>query len=259
MKNIQNRWKVGTFLLIGLAIATAGCMPIQRSAMQSGRQADRQVGAQLGMTGGFADVTNVDEQGNTTVDHTVMQTAIDAMPVGALTTAEKDGLLWMHEEEKLAHDVYVTLNEQWNVPVFQNISQSEQTHTDAVKSLLDRYSLADPAVGTAVGVFVNPTLQGLYDQLVAQGSQSLADALVVGATIEDLDIVDLQTRLAQTEKADIQLVYSNLMKGSRNHLRAFTQTLTNQTGQSYTPQYLDQAAYEAIINSPTERGQGRGR
>jgi hypothetical protein len=259
MKNMQSRWKVGTFLFIGLAIATAGCMPIQRSAMQSGRQADRQVGAQSGMTGGFADVTNVDEQGNTTVDHTVMQTAIAAMPVGALTTAEKDGLLWMREEEKLAHDVYVTLYEKWNLPIFQNISQSELTHTDAVKSLLDRYSLDDPAVGKDVGVFVNPTLQGLYDQLVAQGSQSLADALVVGATIEDLDIVDLQTRPAQTDKADIQLVYANLMKGSRNHLRAFTQTLTSQTGQSYTPQYLDQVAYEAIINSPTERGQGRGR
>jgi len=246
MSRLQKLW-VGTILIVVLSLGAAACQPIQ--AGRFGRTA----------TGAYRDVMKVDDRGNTTVDRANLATALAPISTGVLSAEEVDGLLWMREEEKLAHDVYVTLYEKWNLPIFQNISQSELTHTDAVKSLLDRYSLADPAVGKDVGVFVNPTLQGLYDQLVTQGGQSLADALVVGATIEDLDIVDLQTRLAQTEKADIQLVYSNLMKGSRNHMRAFTQTLTSQTGASYTPQYLDQAAYEAIINSPTERGQGRGR
>jgi len=131
---------------------------------------------------------------------------------------------------------------------------------EAVKTLIDRYGLADPATQD-IGVFTNPILQQLYDQLVADGSNSLADALRVGAAIEEIDILDLEERIAQTDKADIQLVYENLMTGSRNHLRAFTSTLGKQTGDIYQPQYLDPIAYEVIVTSPTETGsggQGRG-
>jgi hypothetical protein len=64
---------------------------------------------------------------------------------GALSAAETSALIYVREEEKLAHDVYVTLYTQWGLPVFQNISRSEQTHTDAIKDLLDRYGLPDPA------------------------------------------------------------------------------------------------------------------
>jgi hypothetical protein len=175
-----------------------------------------------------------------------------------LTSEEISGLRFMREEEKLAHDVYVTLATQWGLPIFANIGRSETTHTEAVKALLDRYHLDDPASGKEIGVFENPELQNLYTDLIAQGSRSLTDALLVGATIEDMDIVDLQIRIAQTDRPDIQLVYENLMKGSRNHLRAFSSVLARQTGKIYEPQYLDQTQYEAIVHSEVERG-GRGR
>jgi hypothetical protein len=174
-----------------------------------------------------------------------------------LSDAEVEGLLYMREEEKLARDVYLVLYEKWGMPVFQNIANSEQTHTDAVKTLIDRYGLQDPAAGQDVGIFTNPELQELYDLLVETGSQSLADALRVGVAIEEIDILDLEDWIAQTNQADIVLVYENLLKGSRNHLRSFVSTLERQTGEIYQPQYLDQAAYDAIVSSPTERG-GRG-
>jgi len=117
----------------------------------------------------------------------------------------------MREEEKLAHDVYVTLYEQWGLPIFQNISQSEQAHTEAVKALLERYGVADPATGT-IGTFSNPELQSLYTDLIARGSQSLVEALKVGVAIEELDILDLQERLVQTDNADIQQVFNNLLQ-----------------------------------------------
>ncbi len=44
----------------------------------------------------------------------------------------------------------------------------------------------------------------------------------MGVLIEQTDIADLQARLAQTDNADIQLVYNNLLNGSYNHLSAFT-------------------------------------
>jgi len=183
-----------------------------------------------------------------------LSSVLSQVPTSALSAAEIEGLLYMREEEKLAHDVYLTLYEKWRLPIFQDISSSEATHMAAVKTLLARYSLPDPAAGKGVGQFTNATLQGLYDQLIQQGRQSLAHALRVGGAIEEIDILDLQEHLAHTNHRDIQTVYENLRRGSRNHLRSFVSTLQTQTGEIYQPQYLSQTAYEAIINSPMERG-----
>jgi hypothetical protein len=172
---------------------------------------------------------------------------------GELSLDESAALLYMREEEKLAHDVYVTFFAQWSLPIFQNISQSEQNHTDAIKTLLDRYGLTDPA-SSEIGVFTNPDLQTLYSNLIARGSQSLAEALKVGAAIEEIDILDLQTHLAETDNADIHQVFNNLLNGSYNHLRAFVSTLNTQTGETYLPQYLSTEAYETIINASMQTG-----
>ena len=171
-----------------------------------------------------------------------------------LSVDETAGLVFMREEEKLAHDVYVTLYQKWGLPVFNNIAKSESAHTSAVKVLLDRYGIADPAAGNGVGEFTDPALQALYNQLVEQGSKSLSDALKVGAAIEEIDIRDLETRLAQTDRADIELVYNNLKNASYNHLQAFTSTLQRQTGETYTAQYLDEASYTSAVNDSTQRG-----
>lgn len=148
------------------------------------------------------------------------QLQLTAIPPSDLTADETAGLLYMREEEKLARDVYNQMYTLWGQQVFQNIASSEQTHMDQVKLLLDRYGLADPALEP--GKFTDPTLQALYDKLITQGSVSLEEARKVGALIEQTDINDLQARLAQTDNADIQLVYNNLMNASYNHLSAFT-------------------------------------
>ncbi len=197
----------------------------------------------------------LDEKG--AVEGVLLDEALASITPGVLSQEEIDGLLYMREEEKLARDVYLTLYEKWGTPVFNNIARSEQTHTDTVKELLDRYNLPDPAAGQEVGHFSNPDLQALYEQLVAQGSQSEIEALKVGAAIEEIDILDLEERLAQTDNEDIQLVYENLMAGSRNHLRAFVSVL-EMRGESYSPQYLDQATYDAILSGGVEPGMGGG-
>ena len=145
---------------------------------------------------------------------------LTAIPASDLSAEEAAALLFMREEEKLARDVYNQMYALWGQPVFQNIAASEQTHTDEIKLLLGRYGLADPALDP--GQFTDPNLQALYDQLIAQGSISVTEALNVGALVEQTDIADLQNRLAQTDNADIQLVYTNLMNASYNHLAAFT-------------------------------------
>ena len=185
--------------------------------------------------------------------------ALQSSPTSAqeLSDAEAEGILYMREEEKLARDVYLKLYEEWGLSTFNNIANSEQTHMDALKTLIDRYDLDDPAEGKDIGEFTNQALQELYNQLVEEGRQSLEDALKVGAAVEEIDILDLQQHIAQTDRGDIQLVYENLMKGSRNHLRAFVSVIERQ-GWTYQPQYLSQEAFDEIINTPTERGGSGG-
>ena len=184
--------------------------------------------------------------------------ALPAAVPGDLSAEEAAALAFMREEEKLAYDVYTALFTQWGLPSFKNIASSELTHTEAVKALLDRYGVQDPASSQA-GVFTNSDLQGLYNQLIAQGSESLAEALKVGALVEETDIADLEARLAQTDNADIQQVFNSLKNGSYNHLRAFTSSLKTQTGEIYQAQVLSQDAYQAILSGGGTTGSnGRG-
>ena len=178
---------------------------------------------------------------------------ISDIPKSDLSVEEKAGLILMREEEKLARDVYVTLGEKWGLPMFSNIPRAEQMHTDAVKALLDRYEIEDPIKDNTTGIFTSPELSELYKTLVAKGSNSLMDALEVGATIEDLDIKDLNELLAKTDNEDIKVTYDFLNMGSRNHMRAFSRQINNRGG-SYTPQYISSAEYENILSSPHERG-----
>ena len=182
-----------------------------------------------------------------------LQDLIDTLPAEQLSDAETDALSFMREEEKLAKDVYLFLYDIWSKDIFTNIANSEQTHTDAVLRLIEKYGLDDPAQGKARGEFSDPTLQGLYDMLTAQGSSSLIDALIVGATIEDLDIYDILRLMAVIDNQDINIVLENLRKGSRNHLRAFSARLDDLTI-VYTPIYISQEDYDTIINSPMETG-----
>jgi len=187
------------------------------------------------------------------------QGGVQNLPAASeLNDVEAQGLLYMREEEKLARDVYAALYAKWSIAEFQTISQSEQMHMDSLKTLLDRYGLTDPAQAQA-GKFTDPALQALYDSLLTQGSQSVADALKVGGLIEEVDILDLQSRLAQTDNADVQQIYNNLLRGSGNHLRAFANTLSLQTGETYQPQKLSQADYQTILSTaPGGYGQGGG-
>ncbi len=206
-------------------------------------------------------IISVDSEGNTKFDANNLQAAIDVLPTFELTSVEKDGLLFMVEEEKLAKDVYSVLYTKWQQQSFDNISQSEATHVSAVQALLEKYKVALPGNLSKAGVFTNPDLQKLYNDLVKKGETSLVEALKVGTAVEEIDILDLEKRLVQTDKEDIKLVYNNLMRGSRNHLRSFVRNIKNQ-GQTYSPQYLSQTVYDQIISSANEKGsnnQGSGR
>ena len=111
-----------------------------------------------------------------------------------LTQDQKDTLLFIYQEEKVARDVYITLGNYYpNQTTFMNIQDSEQQHMDKAKGLCETYGVDISNVDESeIGVFVVPVLQELYDTLVAQGHQSELSALMVGEYVELTDIDDLE-------------------------------------------------------------------
>jgi hypothetical protein len=198
-------------------------------------------------------VMGVDANGNSNFNAGTLATELSSYPLSALSAAEADSLAFMREEEQFAHDVYAVSATLWSTPVFANITASEATHSAAVKALLDRYPVADPLAGMATGTFKSPAFQLLYANLVTASRTNLIEALKVGAQIEELDMRDITVQKAGIDNADILMVYDNLLRGSRNHLRAFMKVLVQQGG-SYVPQYISQAEFDAIVDSPVETG-----
>ncbi|MCL1692546.1 MAG: DUF2202 domain-containing protein [Actinomycetia bacterium] len=128
--------------------------------------------------------------------------AIEAS-ASSLTDAEVKGIVFMREEEKLAYDVYMTFADLYGQPIFSNIASAEAQHMAAVLGLIEAYDLDDPVDDSPVGVFVDEELQALYDDVIEQGAADLAAAVEVGAVIEEVDILDLEKYLGETNNPDI--------------------------------------------------------
>ncbi len=173
-----------------------------------------------------------------------------------LNDVETDYVLAMREEEKLARDVYLALNNKFPSLVFVRIAASEQRHTNAVARIIALQGLVDPVIDDTIGVFTNQDFATLYANLVAQGSVDYVAALQVGAYIEEIDIADLEAALDVVTNPQAKRVFENLLSGSYNHLRAFVASLAAE-GQTYEPQVLDAETYAEILNSARTQGRGR--
>jgi len=181
-----------------------------------------------------------------TTDSSTTDSVLDVS--SELTATETDDLRYMREEEKLARDVYMTLDQYWGnqTLVFAQIALSEDTHTSTVEYLLDKFGVEDPVVSDTIGEFTNEELQALYDKLIAEGANSFINALYVGALIEEKDMRDILAAINRTDERPIILAYSNLLDGSKSHLRAFVKVIEDQ-GLTYEAQLLEPEEVELIL------------
>ncbi len=151
---------------------------------------------------------------------TTLPLATAATPTVSATV--KAQLIYLIQEEKLARDVYAALAKTTSINKFANIAKSEQTHMDQLKVILKTYGIKDPTLTLKDGVFVDKKLTALYKTLMTKGALSSADAIAVGVLIEQTDIKDINTLSKSITQTDIKLVLANLLKGSENHLAAFS-------------------------------------
>ena len=145
----------------------------------------------------------------------------NSVPSGTLTAEQREMVAYMAEEEKLAHDLYVTLGSVVGGVELPRIAESEARHLAAVQTLMTRYGITDPTVGLGVGVFPTREFQAMYDSLLAQGRVSLAAAYDVGQIVERDDITELGRATEGITAPDVLRVYANLLRGSERHLAAF--------------------------------------
>ncbi len=173
------------------------------------------------------------------------QTMPPRAATSTLSSSDKEGLLFIWEEEKAARDLYTSLYEKDKLSIFRDLARSEQSHMDQARAIIDKYALTIPGKDEQ-GVFQNQTLQKLHDELLAKGLSSDQDALKVAATFEEISIMDLEKELAVTEEADVKAMYQGLLAGSRKHLRSYVSDLMDQ-GIQYEPRYLEKDEFDKIV------------
>lgn len=229
--------------VVVFVLASCAAVPTQEISVEES-MASEQVDADLQQSG--------DDNSQATVP------GESALHLNDLEFSEEEisGIIFMRQEEKLARDVYLQLAELWGMNIFSNIASSEDTHMAAVLSLIEMAGQEDPVQDMANGEFLDQELQTLYDSLIARGAESLAESLLVGAAIEEIDILDLQEYLAQTENTSVAEVYQNLLNGSINHLNSFVRTYERQTGEEYEPQFLSDEAFQELLTASTQGGGG---
>lgn len=207
--SLQNNWQL--IIIVMLALLLAGALTwalLERNRADMSRGQEASIGRDT-----LDAAAALDEHGITPLSR-------DKASNNQQTTKELEYLI---EEEKLAHDMYQLLYDTWGARVFSNIASSETMHQNLVLEVMKSRGIADPRQTTA-GRFTNSELQRLYDQLAAQGKQSLKEAYRVGVAIEERDIADLEKTLDElpSQDTDVKAVLENLLSGSQNHLRAFS-------------------------------------
>lgn len=163
-----------------------------------------------------------------------------------LTSSEAAHLRFIREEEKLARDIYNVLAEMWDLKIFVKIAESEQRHTDAVRLVIEKYAISDPAKATPPGVFSNEEVQKLYTILNERGKVSSLEALKIGALTEEKDISDINVAVKDTNKPDLLELYAYLKEGSSMHLRGFMGEI-RKAGGDYMPQFLSIEEFEKAM------------
>ena len=185
---------------------------------------------------------------------------------------EKTHLLFMRAEEKLAHDVYVKLGDEFPDFAFTNIENSETNHTNAMIDALEEYGLDDPNEHDEIGEFADENFGDYFTEKYGELSileseepvDRLLEALKNGAKIEEIDMHDIvkcpdvivetdngiyECGMNYTDEKLLLNRFDNLLEGSKNHLRAFVRQIeSNFPDQApYQAQYLTQEEVDEIL------------
>jgi hypothetical protein len=144
------------------------------------------------------------------------------VPGATISDEAAKELAYLVGEEKLAGDIYELAHLLFGMRAFDNMGRSEDNYQAEVRTMLERYDVADPSAGAKAGQFKDANLQAMYDQAAAQAREGRDQAVAAGVAIEEADIADLEKLItAGALPSDVKSVAENLLAGTTRHLAAF--------------------------------------
>lgn len=165
---------------------------------------------------------------------------------------ERQNLENTRQFEKLARDILSNFYHKYDLEIFGDIADSEQTHMDAMKVLLDRYEIEDPIDEDTPGIFSEETLNDLYQDLLDESGPELWEPLAIGAFLEEMSIHYLEESMDENDNEDIEVIYTAMRNASINHFRALVIETEEESDDVYTPQYLSEEEFDEIMNREDE-------
>ncbi len=143
-----------------------------------------------------------------------------------LSGQELEGLTLLVEKHKLHKDVYFTLFEKTNNPLFDNLYHSDAQLFDLLSNKIADYGQINPVGKMGVGEFRSLEIQNLYDEFLKTFETGMIQTLTFAIEMEEGTSEDIQNCLAQIEgNGDIALLYTDLLTESISQLDALVSEL----------------------------------
>lgn len=170
--------------------------------------------------------------------------------IGNHLKSKESIVLYLLEQEKLAHDVYRTLDTMWVTDIFNRVANEEYQHVSKLSAVAAEFMINVPNHFNEypIGQFIDTKLRRLYGELMHAANFSLEDAYRACATLEERKIVDLKMALKEPNFELENLTYKALLVGSEDNFKVFVRAL-NELNTAYTPVLLSPAEYEALTKN----------
>ncbi len=138
-----------------------------------------------------------------------------------LNEVEKEGLLYMAEQEKMLQNVYESLYATHSVAVFAENSTSKEQQKQLLSAKIDRYGLDNPISEMEDGEYRNPFIQQTYDDIMAIDDMTAGDALIYSKTLEEAVISDLEYLISEENvNEDLANTYRQILETTHANLDA---------------------------------------
>jgi hypothetical protein len=185
-----------------------------------------------------------------------LRSELRRLPVRDPSPEEEAGVLYIWESVKASRDLNSNFSTLWQSTVFEEATAADQVNMDAAALLLARYNLPLPPSAGNPGTFESEPLLDLYARFTVEGGESMQAALQASATLQELNILDLQSQMAATDKDEMLAVYGHLLEASARQLWSLVRAIERFGGSPYEPSYLTALGFEEVLGSAGRPDEG---
>ena len=170
--------------------------------------------------------------------------------IGQQLKSKESVILYLVEQEKLAHDFYRSLDTMWVTDIFNRVANEEFEHVGKLSAVAAELMINVPNHFNEypVGQFIDNKLRHLYAELMTAANFSLEDAYRTSANLEERKMVDLKMALKEPNFELENLTYKALLIGSEDNFKVFIRAL-NEMNSGYTPILMSPSEFEALTKN----------